>query len=358
MALVRFAAAFGVRRARRSSSLSATSAPTRRGTRGGSGPRRPCSRWRRSRWWSASAVGCRGSLVVFAACNVAAYLVYFVFDDWSYLRFLLPGMAAAAVLASVVVTERLSGEWASMRAALWFACALALVAHGVSVARARGAFELAGQQHRVAGVGERLRADIPDTGVIISGEQSGALRYYTGPSVLRWDDASAEELSQALAALGASGRDVGWRSTRGRSRSIARSSPRWTAARSIGRPPSMPETPTAPARGASPTATGSCAANACRRSVSTDHEEQATETQRHREHISQTRPGASSWPRAFGQSWSSPSLCVSVALLSYSVGFPGNSGSVFASCAPFSVHTAYCDAYIDTAAYSPLLLVT
>jgi TM2 domain-containing membrane protein YozV len=40
-------------------------------------------------------------LFAFAVFVVASYLVYAVFDDWSYLRFLLPAMAIFAVFASI-----------------------------------------------------------------------------------------------------------------------------------------------------------------------------------------------------------------------------------------------------------------
>ena len=57
-------------------------------------------------------------------------------------------------------------------------------------------------------VAEYLAATQPADAVIVSGEQSGALRYYTGRSILRWDAASPEALAAALATLGTAGRPV------------------------------------------------------------------------------------------------------------------------------------------------------
>ena len=44
--------------------------------------------------------------------------------------------------------------------------------------------------------------------VIVAGEQSGSLRYYTGRSILRWDAASPEALSAAIEAVNEAGRPV------------------------------------------------------------------------------------------------------------------------------------------------------
>ncbi len=50
------------------------------------------------------------ALFAFAALVVGAYLVYAVFDDWSYLRFLLPAMAVLAVFTAVELSAWI-GRW-------------------------------------------------------------------------------------------------------------------------------------------------------------------------------------------------------------------------------------------------------
>jgi hypothetical protein len=77
----------------------------------------------------------------------------------------------------------------------------------VSQARTRDTFRLADQQRRVLQAAEFL-ATLPTHTVVVAGEQSGSLRYYTGLSILRWDAASAESLVSALVALGATGKPV------------------------------------------------------------------------------------------------------------------------------------------------------
>lgn len=147
-------------------------------------------------------------LVAFSALVVAAYLVYAVFDVWSYLRFLLPAMAVAAVFAGAALAEGLNRLPMRLRLAGALVLILAISAHGISQARGLDTFRLADQQKRVAQVAEFISTTLPADTVIISGEQSGAMRYYTGRSILRWDAASPDAVSAALSTLTAAGRPI------------------------------------------------------------------------------------------------------------------------------------------------------
>jgi hypothetical protein len=148
------------------------------------------------------------AMAAFAALVVAAYLVYTVFDVWSYLRFLLPALAVAAVFTSTALAIALAAAPAGPRLAGAMLVVLGLAGHGVSQARALDTFRLAGQQRRVAEVADYLTASLPADAVLVTGEQSGALRYYTNRSILRWEAASPESLATALATLTAEGRTV------------------------------------------------------------------------------------------------------------------------------------------------------
>ena len=148
------------------------------------------------------------ALAAFAALVVAAYLVYAVFDVWSYLRFLLPALAIAAVFTGAAITAGLRRLPIPLRVVGALVVVLGLTAHGVSQARALDTFRLADQQRRVSQVAEFLAASLSVDAVIVAGEQSGSLRYYTGRSILRWDAASTATLAAALATLSAAGRPV------------------------------------------------------------------------------------------------------------------------------------------------------
>lgn len=147
------------------------------------------------------------ALATFATLVVAAYLVYAVFEVWSYLRFLLPALAVAAVFTSVALASAIARLPASSMAAAVLAVVLGLMAHGVSQARALDTFRLADQQRRVSQVAHYLDGMSADA-VIVAGEQSGALRYYSGRSILRWDAASPDALARAIGTLAAGGRPI------------------------------------------------------------------------------------------------------------------------------------------------------
>ena len=147
------------------------------------------------------------ALAAFAALVVAAYLVYAVFQHWSYLRFLLPALAIGSIFIGAVVAWMVAGLPAAARAPVTFTVALAIAGIGIANARVLDAFALKDQHHRIVQLGEHLAA-IPADAVIVAGEQSGSMRYYTSRPVIRWEAASADDLTRALAALAAANRPV------------------------------------------------------------------------------------------------------------------------------------------------------
>jgi hypothetical protein len=146
-------------------------------------------------------------LVAFTLLVVASYLVYAVFDDWSYLRFLLPAMGVLAVLAAVALSDIVQRCAQPLRPVLLFAIVLAVTAHALWLARDLGAFRLAGQLQRVEQVADYVRS-LPADAVLVAGEQSGSMRYYTGRSILRWEAATPDALRDSIAALEAAGHPV------------------------------------------------------------------------------------------------------------------------------------------------------
>ena len=144
-------------------------------------------------------------LGAFASFVVVAYLIYAVFDQWSYLRFLLPALAVFAVFAAVALVAWIDRYPRSWRAPLLAALLLAVAAHGLHAARSREAFRLADQLRRVEQVASFLGGRGAERPVIVSGEQSGAIRYYTARPILRWDLATPDALRAAVAAVERSG---------------------------------------------------------------------------------------------------------------------------------------------------------
>ena len=79
------------------------------------------------------------------------------------------------------------------------------MAHGLFVARSLDTFKLADQFRRVEQVAEFIGGYSAERPVIISGEQSGAMRYYTGRPIVRWEAATPEALRAAMTAIERSG---------------------------------------------------------------------------------------------------------------------------------------------------------
>jgi hypothetical protein len=178
---------------------------------------------RYSRWWIATApaliLGVFGAyrlranrtavaIAAFAMLVISAYLIYAVFDDWSYLRFLLPALAVSAVFAAIELAAWLDRWPVTVRVPLLFAIVMGLSGYNLAIARSLDTFKLADQLARVAIVADYLNQNVDPDAVLVAGEQSGSMRYYTRRSILRWEAASPAVLTNAFATLAKSNRPI------------------------------------------------------------------------------------------------------------------------------------------------------
>jgi hypothetical protein len=142
--------------------------------------------------------------------NLALFLPYVVFNDWSFLRFLLPTLPFVMVLIAAVldaVTVRLlrtglaPGE---PRRRLHAAVALvpvvlALAAVFIQQARARHAFDLQAMEARFATAGRFVAQRLPANAVVITGYQSGSVPFYSGRRTLAWPAMDPAWLDRSVA---------------------------------------------------------------------------------------------------------------------------------------------------------------
>lgn len=120
-------------------------------------------------------------LAAFAAVVGLSYAFYLQFEDWTYLRFLLPAWPAVT-LATAALTLRWHSKWPEMsRLALFL-----LVALLVEYAAAVGAFRTARDQQEVADTDAAARSVVESNAVILSMQHSGSLRL-AGLLTLRYD---------------------------------------------------------------------------------------------------------------------------------------------------------------------------
>jgi len=136
-----------------------------------------------------------------------SYLPYYKFDDWWYLRFLLPAWPALAVLTVAVfhggLARLLPGHVARN-----VVLVIALVLAGITFDRAKafGAFDLHPGEQRYVDAGTYVGAHTPPGSVVLSMQHSGSVRYYGGRTTVRYDLLEPEWLDRAIAFLERKGR--------------------------------------------------------------------------------------------------------------------------------------------------------
>jgi hypothetical protein len=139
------------------------------------------------------------------AVNVALYAPYTVFDDWSFLRFLLPTIPLVLVLG----VAAFDGVWRRLRlpapAIALGVATLALSVFTVGEARDRHAFRLQGMEARFRTAGEWVGRELPANAIAIAGWHSGSVRFYGNRATLMWDGIDSGSLDGALEFLRARG---------------------------------------------------------------------------------------------------------------------------------------------------------
>ena len=145
-------------------------------------------------------------LVLYAALQTT-YLLYLVFEDWVYFRFLLPALPLVLVLESAVLAAACRRAQLPLRGLAVLLTAVLVVSWGVGRARSLGAFQLWHSEQRYLDVAEFVRGLPPDA-VFVTLQYSGSLWYYQSATLLRWDWIDAGEIDGAVAQLSEKGRPV------------------------------------------------------------------------------------------------------------------------------------------------------
>jgi hypothetical protein len=168
-------------------------------------------------WWRqqppdrASTAAARPGLVPallalgFSALVLAAYLPYSPFSEWSYLRFLLPGLPIMLLLAVAVLFRPLALLPAASRIPLLVLAIGLGCGHYVNTADRGEVFNLRGLEARYPVAGAYAARQLPATAVLFSVQESGALRLYSGRTTLRFDHLPPDALDGAVAFLQARG---------------------------------------------------------------------------------------------------------------------------------------------------------
>lgn len=140
--------------------------------------------------------------IAVTATLFASYAFYVPFDNWTYLRFLLPAIALLLILTGAViadVSQRLQSQHARWLVA---AACLAVMAWRWDSA---GMQPPPPNERRYAVVGEFVRDALPGNAIVLSLQHSGSVRYYASRLTLRWDLLPPEWLEPSLTFLRAKG---------------------------------------------------------------------------------------------------------------------------------------------------------
>jgi hypothetical protein len=131
--------------------------------------------------------------------NVVCYLPYVVFNDWWYLRFLLPAIAMLLVLMAAVVDAIV--RTSRLRAAVITVATMVICLLFIREASARRVFDLYRLERRYARAGNYLATHAPQNAFVITSWESGSVRYYGHRNTLAWDALDPGWLDRAVAYL-------------------------------------------------------------------------------------------------------------------------------------------------------------
>jgi hypothetical protein len=142
--------------------------------------------------------------LVFSAVVWLSYLWYTAFDDWTYLRFLLPAYPPLLAVAAAVFVSVLPPAPRTRAAAIGL-MAVALAGWGLWMGRS--AFDVRRQEARYIAAG-RFAADLPANAVILCNQHSGSLRYYANRITMRFEWLDPDMYDEAIAYLRRRGHPV------------------------------------------------------------------------------------------------------------------------------------------------------
>jgi hypothetical protein len=143
-----------------------------------------------------------------ALVTLAVYLPYAVFENASYLRFLLPGLPFVLALAVAAVVGLAARLPLPARAA---ASVLAItLAGGVQLREAlhERVFDLRANERRYITIASQVASEDGPAPLVLAAQHSGSLAYYTHAPILRWDLFDASGLDATLDLAAAAGRPV------------------------------------------------------------------------------------------------------------------------------------------------------
>ena len=140
------------------------------------------------------------------ALLLATYLAYVVFNDWWYIRFLLPALPVLLVLSVAVASDLIPSAIARWRPLVIGCLSVVLCVWYLHVAQTRQVFLLQALESRFVAAGRYAARALPPQAVVLAVQESGSIRYHGDRSTLTWDAIVPSRLDATIAWLIAAGR--------------------------------------------------------------------------------------------------------------------------------------------------------
>jgi len=142
-----------------------------------------------------------GAMLLFSAVVLGAYLFYFVFDSWTFVRFLLPSLPLLFILASAVVIRGVEAMPLALRGAVVFLVCSLVPTWYLWKARDLTVFAIHRAERRYPDVGSAIARTLEPNAVVLTILQSGSIRMYGQRLTVRWDLIEPDNLDFTLKAL-------------------------------------------------------------------------------------------------------------------------------------------------------------
>ncbi|OLC40221.1 MAG: hypothetical protein AUH43_26765 [Acidobacteria bacterium 13_1_40CM_65_14] len=148
-----------------------------------------------------------------AVATIALYLPYRVFDDWWYIRFLLPAIPFLIVLSVATVAriadasnrnarqDRRAHSPSAISASSAVALGVMAAVLGpwwVYTARERHAFDLRDWERHFVDAGRFARDKLPSNAAVLTVKHSGSVHYYSQRPTVAWDTLDPSSLDRTL----------------------------------------------------------------------------------------------------------------------------------------------------------------
>lgn len=136
-----------------------------------------------------------------------SYLFYAPFEEWWYLRFMLPSLPVLLVLSAATVARTIAFFRLSTGAAAlvsWVVWVI-VAAHYAGQIDQRHMLDIHREEARYAAVGQFIDRRLPSNAVVLTSQHSGSVRYYGHRLTARWDSLPPGEWREALGVFEAHG---------------------------------------------------------------------------------------------------------------------------------------------------------